>query len=108
MARKYSEIQAKMSPERQARAQARADAMLREMPLQELRRARDLTQDTLATAMHTSQSEVSKIEQRTDTYVSTLRNYVRAMGGELDIVARFPDGDVRITQFSALEPAAKS
>jgi hypothetical protein len=50
--------------------------------------------------MRTSQSEVSKLEQRTDTYVSTLRSYVRALGGELDIVARFPDGEVRISQFA--------
>jgi transcriptional regulator with XRE-family HTH domain len=70
------------------------------MPLNELRRARSFTQDELATAMRTSQSEVSKLEQRTDTYISTLRNYVRALGGELDIVARFPDGEVRISQFA--------
>jgi hypothetical protein len=42
---------------------------------------------------------VSKIEKRTDMYVSTLRRYIEAMGGQLDVVARFPDGDVRITQF---------
>jgi hypothetical protein len=51
--------------------------------------------------MQTSQSEVSKLEQRTDAYVSTLQSYVRALGGELDIVARFPDGCVRISQFGA-------
>ncbi len=50
--------------------------------------------------MQTTQSEVSKLEQRTDTYVSTLHSYIRALGGELDIVARFPDGCVRISQFS--------
>lgn len=44
-------------------------------------------------------SEISRIEQRTDLYVSTLRHYVEAMGGKLDIVARFPEGDVRISQF---------
>ena len=49
--------------------------------------------------MRTSQSEVSKLEQRTDACISTLQNYIRALGGELDIVARFPDGSVRISQF---------
>lgn len=70
------------------------------MSLNELRRARRFTQGRLATAMQTSQSEVSKLEQRTDTYVSTLQSYIRALGGRLDIVARFPDGAVRISQFS--------
>ncbi len=51
--------------------------------------------------MQTSQSEVSKLEQRSDAYVSTLQSYVRALGGELDIVARFPDGCFRISQFGA-------
>ena len=73
------------------------------MPLNELRRARAFTQTTLATTMETSQSEVSKIEQRTDCYVSTLRTFIEAMGGELDIVARFPDGAVKISQFSDLK-----
>ena len=44
-------------------------------------------------------TEVSKIEARADMYVSTLRSYIQAMGGELEIIARFPDGDVRINQF---------
>ena len=44
---------------------------------------------------------------RTDMYVSTLRRFVEAMGGELEIVARFPDGSVQITQFHELDGAAK-
>ncbi len=46
-----------------------------------------------------AQSEVSKIEHRTDLYLSTLRSYIEAMGGELDIIARFPDGAIRVSQF---------
>jgi hypothetical protein len=46
-----------------------------------------------------SQPGVSKLEQRVDLFVSTLRNYIRAMGGELEIIARFPEGAVRINQF---------
>ena len=107
MPRKYAELQAKMSPERQANARARAEEILKGMPLHELRRARSLTQTTLAQTMDTTQGEISKIEQRTDVYVSTLRNYVEAMGGELEIVARFGDGAVKITQFSDLAPATK-
>lgn len=106
MAKKFSELRNKMSPERRARIDARVKAALEEMPLHELRRARDLTQVTLAKVMGTSQGEVSKIEQRTDIYLSTLRSYLEAMGGELEIVARFPDGAVKISQFGEVEGAA--
>ena len=67
--------------------------------------ARELSQVALADLLEASQLEVSRIEHRTDLYVSTLRRYVEAMGGELDIVARFPDGSVRINQFEELETA---
>ena len=104
MARKFSELRDRMSPDARARAKAIADEITAEMPLNELRRARALTQETLAAAMDTTQGEISKIEQRTDVYVSTLRNYISAMGGELDIVARFKDGSaVKISQFSELK-----
>jgi hypothetical protein len=103
MARKYQELRDKMSPEARARVDSRVKQALEEMPLSELRRARELTQSTLASTMGINQGDVSKIEQRTDCYISTLRNYVSAMGGELDIVARFPDGAVRINQFTDLK-----
>jgi len=105
VAKRFSVLRDKMSLERRARVEARVQAALKEMPLHELRRARDFTQVTLAKVMGTSQGEVSKIEQRTALYVSTLRNYLEAMGGELEIVVRFPDGAVKISQFSELEPA---
>ena len=88
-----------MAPEAIARSKARVQAMIAAMPLQELRRARELSQAQLARALETTQPEVSKIESRTDMYVSTLRSYIEAMGGKLEIVASFPDGDVRINQF---------
>lgn len=97
--RKFSALRAAMAPERRARNAAETTRLLAEMPLAELRQAQALTQSTLAELLETSQGEVSKIERRTDMYVSTLRRYIEAMGGELDVVARFPDGDVRITQF---------
>lgn len=99
MAKQFSSLRAKMAAKARSRSSRRAQALLREMSLNELRRTRRVTQGTLATAMQTSQSEVSKLEQRTDAYVSTLQSYIRALGGELDIVARFPDGCVRISQF---------
>ena len=93
-----------MSPDARTRAATRTRAMIAEMPLHELRRARELSQAQLAEQLETTQPEVSKIERRTDMYVSTLRNFIQAMGGELEIVARFPDGAVQINQFHDLDP----
>jgi DNA-binding XRE family transcriptional regulator len=99
MARKFSELRAGMSPASRARARARAQAMLAEMPLQELRLARGLTQDALAATLKVRQASISKLERRTDMYISSLRSHIEALGGELEIVARFPDGEVRISNF---------
>ena len=102
MARKLAELEAKMSEEAIARSDARYREMLAEMPLHELRRARGLSQEVLAKALQIKQPNVAKLEKRTDIYISTLRSTIEAMGGELDIVARFPDGAVRITNFSSI------
>lgn len=72
---------------------------MQEMPLQELRQARKMSQVQMAKNLHTKQSNVSRIEKRTDMYISTLRSVIKAMGGDLEIVARFPDCNVRINQF---------
>lgn len=100
MAHKFSELQARMSPESRARSDERYRQMRAEMPLHELRQARALSQVKLAETLHVNQAAVSKIERRTDMYVSTLRGYIRAMGGDLEIIARFPEGDVTIANFA--------
>jgi transcriptional regulator with XRE-family HTH domain len=105
MANKFSELRARMPQESQERAAARAAEMIAAMPLQELRQARKLSQEMLAATLGQRQSGISKIERRTDMYVSTLRSYIEAMGGRLDIVAHFPEGDVRINQFEEIEAA---
>lgn len=102
MSKKFTALRATLAPERQARAQERTQAMLREMPLQELRQARKLSQEAIATVLGAKQASISKLEHRTDMYVSTLRSYIEAMGGTLDIIAEFPDGKVRITQFTEI------
>lgn len=77
--------------------------MVQEMPLRKLRAARALTQENLANVLHVRQSEVSKIERRTDMYLSILASYVKAMGGTIEVRAAFPDGDVvKIGQFESL------
>jgi transcriptional regulator with XRE-family HTH domain len=89
-----------MSPQARAEANALTEQMLAEMPLQELRRARHLSQEQLAEILHVRHATISKLERRTDMYISTLRSYIQAMGGDLEITARFPDGEIRINQFS--------
>ena len=102
MARKFSELRAQMSPKSQARAEAKARGMLAEMPLNELRQARGLSQKMLAEVLHVQQPSIAKIEKRTDMYISTLRSHIEAMGGQLEVVARFPDGSVKISNFADL------
>jgi transcriptional regulator with XRE-family HTH domain len=99
MARKFQELRDRMSPNSRARADAIAAQLRAAMPLFELRRARQLSQEQLAETLGEKQPSISRLEQRTDMYVSTLRRYIEAMGGQLDIVARFPDGEVSIDQF---------
>ena len=100
MAKKFTELEATMSPQSRERSDALYKNMLAEMPLNELRQARALSQVKLAETLHVNQAAVSKIERRTDMYISTLRAYIRAMGGELEIVAKFPDGEVKIANFA--------
>jgi len=102
MAKKFRELIEKMPADRQARIERRAEELLVEMPLQAVREARNLSQQHLASRMNQSQSAVSRLERRTDMYISTLRSYIQALGGSLDIVARFPEGSVRIDQFTEL------
>jgi len=106
MAKKFSDLRAKMKPEAQKRATAMALTMVAEMPLNELRQARDLSQQMLAELLQVQQPSVAKIEKRTDMHLSTLRSRIETMGGELDVVARFPDGTVNISNFSDLGKVA--
>ena len=102
MARKFRELQAKMSPEARQRVEARTKEMLAEMPLHQLRHALQLSQEEIAEVMEVGQASVSKLERRTDMYLSTLRRFVEAMGGELEISACFPEGCVTITEIGAI------
>jgi predicted transcriptional regulator len=102
MAKKFSELEAKMSPERRARIAQKVKEALAEMPLNELRNARGLSQQMLAETLHIQQPAIAKLEKRTDMYISTLRSHIKAMGGELEVIAKFPDGDVKISNFSQI------
>ena len=99
MARKFAELRSRMTPEAQARAAALAEGMLVQMQLQELRKSRSLTQVEVARTLGVEQTAVSKLERREDMFVSTLRDYVRALGGELRLVAKFPDAEIQADPF---------
>ena len=96
----FSELTRDFTPERRRRIDEMKRDLLAEMPLHELRRARELTQRDMAKLLKVNQPAVSKMEQRADVYVSSLRSYIEAVGGKLRIVAEFPEGEVAITNFS--------
>jgi len=93
---RFSELRVRMSPEARAEARRLADRDLKAMPLHELRAARHLTQQQLAKTLDMTQAAVSQLEQRTDIYLSTLENFVEAMGGRLEMYAVFPAGKVKL------------
>lgn len=99
MARSFEELRQQMSPERRARSRRRAEELLAELRLREVRAACELTQEQLAERLDIDQPNVSRIENRSDVHVSTLADYIAALGGRLEILAVFPGGTVRIDQF---------
>lgn len=104
MSRNYKELQARMDPASRAENKALVREELQRMALEELRAAKQLTQADLAEMLDVPQSSISRIERRTDMYLSTLRNYIQGMGGVLQIQAVFPDGGaVVIDRFGEYE-----
>lgn len=99
--RPFRELTAGFSPERKARVATRAQELKESMTLHELRQARARSQEELARELQVGQPAVAKLERRPDMYVSNLRRYIEALGGSLEITARFPEGTVSI----ALEQA---
>jgi predicted XRE-type DNA-binding protein len=102
MAKKFEALRNKMSLERQQAVEKRVQKIITEMPLADLRKARQLTQSQIGELLKISQASVSKMEGQTDMYLSTMKRFVEAMGGELEIVAKFPEGPIRINAFSEL------
>lgn len=103
----FAELRARMSPEASAAVEAEAARLGDEMDLAEVRRALRLSQDEIGQTLQIGQGSVAKIEKRADMYVSTLRRFIEAMGGELEIVARFADHTVRIRNFSDLSEKSR-
>ena len=96
-----------MTPEARAAADVAAEQLEAEMGLGEVRRALKLSQEEIGQTLQINQGSVAKIEKRADMYVSTLRRFIEAMGGELEIVARFANHSVTIKNFSDLSEKAR-
>ncbi len=105
MARNVNHIIRALPASRRRKIEKRAKQLIaEEMTLQELRRARELTQVRMAKSLGVAQKQISEIEKRTDMHISTLRRSIEAMGGKLSLVAEFPDRDpVVLTGISALD-----
>jgi transcriptional regulator with XRE-family HTH domain len=102
MATKWRDIRKTLSPEAEERIRQSIAEAAAVMTLYQLREARSLTQVNLAKILNVNQGAVSRMEKRTDMYVSTLRNFIQAMGGQLQVKAVFPEGEVEIDQFGLL------
>ncbi len=96
-----------LPPARRRKSAARAKELLaEEASLQDLRKAMGLTQVKMAKALGVGQDAISRVEQRTDMLLSTLGDYVKGMGGELSLIAEFPDRPP--VRLSVLEPLART
>lgn len=102
MAKRFSELEARMSQESRIRAQGRAKEMMAEMLLAEVRKAVGFTQADLAAALGIKQPTLSRLESQDDMQISTLRRLIQALGGELEIIAHLPGGDIRLSQFKGV------
>jgi DNA-binding XRE family transcriptional regulator len=95
--RPFNELTKGFSSARRARVAAKAAALREEMTLEELRKARDLSQGEIADALDVGQPAVAKLEKRADMHVSNLRRYIESLGGKLEITACFSDARVNIS-----------
>ena len=109
MLRTLNEVIASLAEAERVKIEARARELItEEMSLQDLCKAIGETQTAIARRLKVSQDAISKLEGRSDTYISTLRSVLRAMGGELELIARFPNRPpVRLQELGALHRAAK-
>lgn len=102
MSKPFNTLTSAMPPDRQKRIRTKTEILKNDMALRELREALELTQEELANTLKMKQAAISKFEHQSDIYLSTLRKILFAMGAELKIVAKFPDGEVQINQFDEI------
>ncbi|SEF00210.1 Helix-turn-helix domain-containing protein [Rhizobiales bacterium GAS188] len=96
----FAELGVRMKPEAAPKAEAEPPRLVEAMDLAEVRVALNLSKEEIAQTLEIEQAWVAKVEKRADMYVSTLRRFIAAMGGELEIVARFADHSTKIKIFA--------
>ena len=101
MAKSFNTLLETVPPNRRQQIEEHVEELLLALALQELRKKRHLTQQQLAERLNLQQAAISKMENQSDMHISTLRQIIAAMGGELKLVAHFPDEEIVINQFSA-------
>jgi DNA-binding XRE family transcriptional regulator len=99
MAKKFEKLEKKMDPKRLSRAKAKAKEVMAEMLLAEIRKEAGFTQEDIARTIGIKQPSLSKLESQDDIQVSTLQRLIQALGGQLEMIAHMPGGDIRISQF---------
>ena len=99
MAKKFENLEKKMNPKRVEQAKARAREVMAEMLLAEIRKEAGFTQEDLAKTIGVKQPSLSKLESQDDIQISTLQRLIQALGGQLELIAHMPGGDIRISQF---------
>ena len=93
-------LRERMTPDARRRATLKAREMMAEMLISEIRKEVGFTQEQVAQLLGIRQPSLSKLESQDDMQISTLRKIVNALGGELEIIAHMPTGDIRIRQFA--------
>ena len=99
MAKKFEKLEEQMGPKRVSRAKAKAKEVMAEMLLAEIRKEAGFTQEDIARTIGIKQPSLSKLESQDDIQVSTLQRLIQALGGQLEMIAHMPGGDIRISQF---------
>jgi DNA-binding XRE family transcriptional regulator len=100
MAHKFEKLEKRMDTKRLERARAMAKDVMAEMLLAEIRKEAGFTQEDIARVMGIKQPSLSKLESQDDIQISTLQRLIHALGGQLELIAHMPGGDIRIGQFT--------
>lgn len=99
MTKKFEKLKKQMKPENLRKAQAKTKDIMAEMLLAEIRKEAGFTQEDLAETIGIKQPSLSKLESQEDMQISTLQRLINALGGQLELIAHMPGGDIRISQF---------
>jgi len=95
----FSELRKRMTPDRRAKNQIRAQLLLLHLTLAELQESLEMTQDEKEKDLSVVESTLSELENQEDIQISTLSRYIKALGGSLKLVADFPNKEIVLSQF---------